>query len=567
VSTCSAAWYELNLSAPDNNVSACCYYAGDKEEWRDDPIQIDHYWNGPGIRAIRRLQAQAAPTVPNGCSSCFYYQQMLPGASYFSFAEEPAGMSPLQSVNWKKAKQEFEARVETVECTPLRVYANFGYACNLSCSMCHQVPRRGELKRQILADTVLAWPEILERALEMCVIGGEPFALPEALKFIRKFAVDPRFDPVRLFVYTNGTVVQKHFEVLKKKRLLWLCVSLDGVGEGFEKIRLGGKWPDVERNLLTAKELQVTTHPEWTITTNANIQKAGLPNLPAFARWHVKHGIRSFFFDFISAPGVEDTYTRDNILQNPHILDDMPAWREPMDEAIEVFRSGGFDREVGQLEQYRDRVDAAAEATRNETARRRRQRGANNWTSLLRDSDEGKWTDKLTAHSPAGKSPFEIARQKGMLGFVKTRLGDHFATEFVSVDPSSDSGKFRVRAHWPRGAAPDGFTRLAHVVVQNQDFSALPDFREFLDFGFGTELAIVGDLPKSTRAVRLVFTPLGEELTLLPERIEFDVDPETTIVNYAGRWSRRLSEFYRAHAKAREFAQKLRTRLTGTPRS
>ena len=34
---CTAPWYELNISAPDNVVSACCYYAGDKEPWHDEP--------------------------------------------------------------------------------------------------------------------------------------------------------------------------------------------------------------------------------------------------------------------------------------------------------------------------------------------------------------------------------------------------------------------------------------------------------------------------------------------------------------------------------------------------
>ena len=32
---CNAAWYELNISAPENDVSACCYYAGAKDPWLD----------------------------------------------------------------------------------------------------------------------------------------------------------------------------------------------------------------------------------------------------------------------------------------------------------------------------------------------------------------------------------------------------------------------------------------------------------------------------------------------------------------------------------------------------
>ena len=52
---CSAPWYELNISAPDNVVSACCYYAGDKDPWHDGVTDIRTYWNSKALREIRRI--------------------------------------------------------------------------------------------------------------------------------------------------------------------------------------------------------------------------------------------------------------------------------------------------------------------------------------------------------------------------------------------------------------------------------------------------------------------------------------------------------------------------------
>lgn len=533
MSACSAPWYELNLSAPDGNVSACCYYAGRRDDWLDEPIDIDHYWNGPGIKEVRRVQRGTIPS-PNGCSSCFYFQQSLPGKgwhgnNYYDFSAPPLGMSELQAANWQQAKADYDSRVEEVTCSPLRLYANFGYSCNITCTMCHQVPRRGELKRQILADTVLAWPQMLERCLDVCVIGGEPFAMPEAVKFIRKFAPNNRYEDVRLTVYTNATVIHKHWNTLREKRRLWIGVSLDSIGKGFEKIRLGANWADVERNLLTALEIQSKSHPDWVITTNANVQKAGIPYLTEFAKWHVKHGIRTFFFDFISAPGVEDTYHTDNILQNPQLLDGIPDWKESFTEAASVFRSVGWESEAAHLDQYRDRVVANAEANSDRIAGMRRQRNRNDWMALLDIVGQRNLRESLVPYSPEGKPPVEIVEVGGLTGFAKTRLGDYFSTEFRRINVPQTGGKFRLRAFWPKGVPADGYTRLSHVILQNQSSAQLPDFREYLDFGFGTELSITGDLPEGTQAIRVVLTPLGEDVTLLPETLELDVDPETTV--------------------------------------
>lgn len=531
MNSCSAPWYELNLSAPDSNVSACCYYGGQRDYWHDQPVDLYSYWNGPGIREIRRIQTARVAT-PNGCTSCFYFKQTLSGKgwvgdNYYDFAQVPEGLSSSQRSNWLQAKADFDAGTEIATCTPLKLYANFGYTCNISCRMCHQVPRRGELKRQILADTILSWHEALERCLEFYVIGGEPFAIPEAVKFIRKFAPDERYDAVRLVVLNNGTVLHKHWDTLRQKRKLWIGVSLDSVGEGYNRIRLGGDWAEVERNILTALEIKSKTHPDWTISTNANIQKAGIPFLPDFARWHVKHGIHTFFFDFISAPGVEDTFHTDNILHNPQLLDGIPGWQDHFDEAASIFRSGGRPSEAALLDQYRKRVEASAAEKAERIGAMRRLRGRNDWSAIISSEGDRNLSRGLTAVGKEPQSEVRVIEVGGLRGFAKTRLGESFQTDLLPLKVPGGGGKFRVRAHWPKGAQGDGYTRLAHIVVQDQFGTGLADFREYADFGFGTELTLVGDLPIGTKAVRLVLTPLGEDITLLPEALELDVDPET----------------------------------------
>ncbi len=563
MNACSAPWYELNLSAPDSNVSACCYYGGFRDYWKDEPTDINHYWNGPALQEVRRVQKRLTAS-PNGCSSCFYFQQSVDGKgwtgdNYYDFTALPNGLSQAQADNWRLAKADYEARSERVRCTPLKLYANFGYACNISCTMCHQVPRRQELKRQILADTVLAWHEMLERCLQVFIVGGEPFAIPEAVKFIRKFAPDVRYDPVQLVLLTNGTVLHKHWKTLKDKRLLWLGVSLDSIGEGYERIRVGGRWADVERNILDALDVKAKSHPDWKVTTSANIQKSGIPFLPEFAKWHVKHDLHTFFFDFISAPGVEDTYHTDNVLQNPQLLDGIPGWQDSFLEAAAVFRSAGWEFEASLLDQYRERTSKNQEVSADRISSMRRQGSRNDWQPVT-TPDGRNLRDDLKPYHPENKPPVEVFKLGDLTGFARTRLGDFFATTSLPVQVPEEGGKFRLRAHWPKGVPSDRYTRLAHVVVQDQTHTTLSDFREYHDFGFGTDLSITGDVPRGVTAIRVVLTPLGEDTTLLPESIELDVDPETTVGVQAVRDNKPTSRAARASAWARRNIRRL-TRL------
>jgi organic radical activating enzyme len=452
---CAASWYELNLSAPDNHVSACCFYAGEKDEWSDAPKSLDHYWNSPAMRAVRRLQVNPSPPANHGCSTCHLWQNTAPGYEFYDFRPEqpPAGLSKRQADNWLLAKSEYLAGTEVAAARPMRIYANFGFACNISCNMCHQVPRRIDNRRQISAEQLLQWAPDLEQAIEVIVIGGEPFVLSEAVKFIRRFIADTRFEEVQLAIATNGTVLHKHWETLRRKRKLRLAISLDGVGEAFEKVRLGAEWRTVEANILKVIETRAADRPDWKISTSANIQKQVLPNLADFARWHVRYGLTTYFYDFITAAGVEDVYHRENFLQNTQLLDDMPGWQDHFDEAIAVYAAAGQTSEVDALGHFKARVKEAAEKAAAATRRTRYLRARNDWVRHSQASGgpmPQPGASLLEAHGAPGRGAPPLGERQGMRAFLATRLGDHLATPFVGVAPPPAGGSVRVRLHWPR---------------------------------------------------------------------------------------------------------------------
>lgn len=547
---CAAPWLELNMSGPDNRVTACCYYAGETDEWGGESLTFDNYWNSERMRYLRRLQIDSAPPPGHGCSNCHLFANQAPGYERYDYSPEraPAGLSPRQEANWVRGKQEFLAGAEVLTSRPARVYANFGFACNISCTMCHQVPRRLDNRRTMSADQLLGWGDDIEQARQMIVIGGEPFVLPQAVKFIRGFvAQESRYEAVQLGITTNGTFLHKHWDTLHRKHRLGVCISLDGIGQAFETVRLRANWADVEKNILKLVEARNTDRPEWEISTASLIQKSTLKNLPDFARWHAKHNLETVFSDFISAPGVEDTFYRENFLHNPELLADIPEWRSYFDEAIASFAKAGRESTVASLTHFKGRVEAAVAKADGDTKQDRRLHLRNDWVAqALGSAGEvdrtTNWSSTLVATPAAGQEEVSLGTRFDTSAFLRTRLGDSVATAFLGVKPGEDAS-FRVKLQWPRFDSAKEVVRRAFVRVENQDRTEQTIARRDVEFGLGSEMTLTGTFSPGTRAIRVVLTPVGEEVSLLPRLIEFDVDSATERRPWPphdsldGRWS------------------------------
>lgn len=520
---CSAPWYEINITAADEVVSPCCYYSGPKDIWLNQPVDIATYWNSPAMRAVRRIHGFVGAAEPNGCSNCFYFQNRGEGGQYFDFAaaEEIGDLSATQRENLRRARDDFNGGREETTSTPLRIYGNFGFACNIDCVMCHLVPQRRANRKQISADTLLAWREALAAALEVSVIGGEPFALPEAVRFIRGFIADPAYDAVRLVIFTNGTLHHKHLDVLRRKRKLSMAISLDSIGDGFERIRVKGKWSVVEQNILQFLELQRTTHPEWRLTSSALIQKTGIPLLPRFAEFHAAHNIDTQFYDFINYRGTEDAYHDENVLHYPQLLDDLPDWEDYFDQAINIFARARLPAATSSLTHYRARLFGSVAAYRASAAERARLQVVNNWRRLLTCRGAGEIAAAFAYWPAPGAAVPLFARTEDGVLFTQARQGDSAATTSVPVG-SSDGGVLRCRLRWGALAG----RRRAHVTVQGKNGVELEAERQlFTNAGGRKEIVLTARVPYGLDRVRLVAEPTGEDASVLPDLAELEFAP------------------------------------------
>jgi pyruvate-formate lyase-activating enzyme len=519
---CLAPWYEINITAADESVSACCYYQGKKDVWLNQPIDIATYWNGRAMRALRRIHNGIAPSDPNGCSGCFHFQNRIDGASYagFDFARASTieNLSPAQIENLRKARIDYDTGRDRVACTPLRIYANFGFACNIDCTMCHLVPRRQTNRRQVSANSLLEWRDALASALEVSVIGGEPFVLPEAIKFVRAFIEDPAYDAVRLSIFTNGTLTHKHFDALLQKRKLTIVISLDSIGDGYEKIRVKGKWSVVEQNILKFLEIQRSIRPEWSLATSALIQKTGIPLLVQFAEFHARHGIDTCFYDFINSPGTEDAFYDENVLQNPQLLNDLPNWKDHFDKAIEIFKAASLNGGATTLAHYEKRLVAAVGKYRDDSTLRTAPCDTERWKVLLACRNTSEIAAAFRYEPASGSAPLILAIDADVVQFTRAMEGDLAATKFIPVGDARHGGALRVRFRWERLAGH----RRAHVVVQDEGLVELNSERQLTTTSDSKELVLICRIPPGLHRIRLVATPTGEGSSILPRSVQLE---------------------------------------------
>ena len=471
-SACSASWYELNISAPDDVVSCCCYYSGEKDAWNDDPVDLDAYWNSPRMQAVRAINANPASGMSGGCDGCYYFQNRGESGAYFAdFLNMGASnLSPAQRENWLAAVDDYKAGRIHVRSRPLRYYVNFGFGCNITCIMCHQVPRRRKNQRQVNADTLLHWKDDLKGAIDITVIGGEPFALIEATKFIKAVVHDPELDDVQLTICTNGTLHHKHLDYLVNKRKLQLAISLDTIGEEFERIRVGASWKQIERNILEFIETGKRLGLEWTVQSPCLLLKTGIPRLVDYVDWCIQHNITTGFYDFINARGIEETFEKENVVANPRLLDDVPGWEGYIDRAIEKLLANNWSGAANQLNILKASIKRNREKMDAFDAKARSAFQIRQWNSLF-SSDGAAVFDGLRKYlyGPVDKRAFSQSVD-GIL-FTPTHLNDHLATLYFDLEPETMTEAWvRVRCTWPEDA---GGADKCRFIIQDENFGEL----------------------------------------------------------------------------------------------
>lgn len=359
------------------------------------------------------------------------------------------------------------------------------------------------------------WRAEMRLATEVECLGGEPFAIPAGLAFMKAFVEAEDLAHVPLKLTTNATLLHRHFDWLAGKERIIFNVSIDSVGAGYESIRVGGDWDAVSANLREIRRRMRDGQPHWRLMTNALHTKTGLAHLPDFARFHVAEDIHTGFNALRPTRGIEETVYAEDLVRFPHLVDAVPEGRAKLDQAIAIFEEGGFAGEAAALKGLREGIRTSNRPVPRRAAMTR-------VLASVRGPDVGRMM--VGSLGPGG---LDLARQNGRLGFVALvkDQGVVLGVNFHGTLP--EDGRVTLRLGWD-GLHLESEAACLVVLYDQPDFSLL-SWTENPAEGSGLtkelEVCANGDPAQPKRLLISLMAAGGTRFNRLPDRLDLLAAP------------------------------------------
>ena len=284
--SCQAAYHSICVNQ-DGTLEPCCQYKSVKKP-KHRYNDFEQY-----IKDIpTRMHNDAESDIQHaGCQKCF--------------REEQHGWKSLRQLYSKWYKPTGQEQVD--QNNPIyQLELRLGNFCNLKCIMCGPAQsssiaaeRHIHLERfkkigapMPASEMPYYWKEeefkqfaqtvLTKNARRVNITGGEPFIIPEVVKFLDMLA--PRASDVILSFNTNLTEVSdKLLIALRRFKHIHISISLEGTGAMNDYVRYPSRWADIEHNIqLLKREL-----PQASLEINHVLQHTSvyaLPDLATFSK-------------------------------------------------------------------------------------------------------------------------------------------------------------------------------------------------------------------------------------------------------------------------------------------
>jgi len=335
---CHFPWSSIYVS-PNGDVRHCCSTNLTKLGNLSENT-IDEIWNGDLYQMVRDKIAKGDFDGAYCNSNC---EGLRTGDGY-PWMEKAIGSQDVIS-NESKAITNFESGMVKVDHLPTQLHIEFSDNCNFRCVMCFY-----EFKApyNFVPETAVAQLREMSRfATHVVLMGGEVFMNKNDLKFIDSY--DAPEGASMGFVTNASFLNDEMLERIEKFKHMGMQISIDGtVKDIFEKIRVRGKWEEVDANIQRvvqrANQLREQGY-EWNIHLAYVVMGSNLSNVAHAVRYAMNLGIP---IDFNPVKGFH--LFKENIFVYKEAIGAVGDWRVYIDEAIHTLESEG-----GNYEHY-DRV-------------------------------------------------------------------------------------------------------------------------------------------------------------------------------------------------------------------
>ena len=511
--SCTQPWFEMQLRYNSTHGFCCFHY---DLPFDNKNLDVSQLWNGPVFKKTRGeiLSNNPKGTRCEGCPFITYYDQPI-------FLTIPDHIQGARRDNWQQAIKHYQAGDTVVESLPIKYFLFFGLACNLRCVMCDHPPRFNAGENAFFdPSSLLARPEYMALASKIDVIGGEPFLIPQAVKFIETLAAHDDTKGMEVAVYTNGVLLDRFIEKMSPLDHLVMVVSLDSHGKHYEKIRLRAQWERIERNMRAFLAHGKNLGKPWTTSIAVTVMKDGLLGYPDLVRYAIDLGQPIHF-----APVASHTpdARKQNIFSHPKLLAEVPGWEKAMEEAVSLLEQDNRMGAANQLRQmYKEFVQkfhAADEEPSHQQKELEKLARINSWMPVFQGQEVG-LIKGLEANIYNGTADQALRRQGEHIAFHPTNPRDHLASPFkvVQSDTGSSDSYVRLAIIWPQDASPDDF---CSIELQDQGFNSVSP-HIVIDRKKGREKVIFYRLQDNQSQVRLLFLPSSNQQGALPRAIMMD---------------------------------------------
>lgn len=223
--------------------------------------------------------------------------------------EEEAGYDSMRLI-WNKRWGKYigtEPKIRYIE-------TSFSSHCNLACRMCSETYSS---KWKLINNPGIK-PELLMEPSKMDyyrnadlsnldyikVLGGEPFLTREHDEFLDIITNQSDASNIDLQYHTNGTVFpsQNIIEHWKKYKSIFICFSIDHVGEKNDWLRPGSSWNKLQKTVNEYRELQKEL-PNLTLGNNSVVSNINIWEIDKLIYWLSQHvSMDRSYFDILRGP-------------------------------------------------------------------------------------------------------------------------------------------------------------------------------------------------------------------------------------------------------------------------
>lgn len=296
-SICAVPWLNLEIR-PNGDITPCCMTTGVLAgNIKDTTISEAFY--GDSFQKLRSDLLSGAR--PEGCKNCWNV--------------EDKNLTSIRMHMIKQLKQDFLIKyIKSPVISKLDI--KFNNTCNFKCRICNSISsslfaaEEHKFKGIPLVEQD-KWGEsdgfinqIIEQLPDIENIdmyGGEPFLIKNFDKVL-KVAVEKGYAKnIRLHYNSNGSVWPKNLlPYWPYFKLVDIHFSIDAIGEQFE-LQRGGKWTDVEKNIVELKELNL---PNMSINIMPTISIMNIYYIDRVYDWASQHGF-NLFVSYGRGEGIE----------------------------------------------------------------------------------------------------------------------------------------------------------------------------------------------------------------------------------------------------------------------